>query len=180
MEAWREELYHHGIKGQKWGVRRYQNDDGTFTEAGKERYFGSKKEIKREARKEFRNKKNEIYNKKHEELNNHTKKLEKIDKTADKRTALGTKKAKIMADYENEQKMNELDQKRLDAKREYREKIGKKRVDTIFMRITQNGIDTIRNQSYKDFEKEWLADEERRIREEAVNEYLRRQNDYDW
>ena len=34
------ELYHHGIKGQKWGVRRFQNSDGTFNEAGKKRYFG--------------------------------------------------------------------------------------------------------------------------------------------
>ncbi len=32
------ELYHWGIKGQKWGIRRYQNDDGTYTEAGKRRY----------------------------------------------------------------------------------------------------------------------------------------------
>lgn len=30
-------LYHHGILGQKWGVRRYQNEDGTLTEAGKKR-----------------------------------------------------------------------------------------------------------------------------------------------
>lgn len=35
------ELYHHGIKGQKWGVRRWQNPDGTFNEAGKKRYFDS-------------------------------------------------------------------------------------------------------------------------------------------
>lgn len=31
------ELYHHGIKGQRWGVRRYQNKDGTLTNAGKKR-----------------------------------------------------------------------------------------------------------------------------------------------
>ncbi len=31
-------LCHYGIKGQKWGVRRYQNDDGTLTAAGKKRY----------------------------------------------------------------------------------------------------------------------------------------------
>ena len=31
------ELYHHGIKGQKWGVRRYQNPDGSYTKAGLER-----------------------------------------------------------------------------------------------------------------------------------------------
>ena len=31
-------LSHHGIKGMKWGVRRFQNPDGTLTEAGKKHY----------------------------------------------------------------------------------------------------------------------------------------------
>ena len=33
-----EDLMHHGIKGQKWGVCRFQNEDGTWTAAGKKRY----------------------------------------------------------------------------------------------------------------------------------------------
>ena len=33
------ELYHYGLKGMKWGVRRFQNPDGSFTAAGKARYF---------------------------------------------------------------------------------------------------------------------------------------------
>jgi hypothetical protein len=32
-----EELYHFGVRGMKWGVRRYQNKDGSLTEAGKKR-----------------------------------------------------------------------------------------------------------------------------------------------
>lgn len=32
------ELYHHGVKGMKWGVRRYQNKDGSYTRIGLEHY----------------------------------------------------------------------------------------------------------------------------------------------
>lgn len=30
-------IAHHGIKGQKWGVRRFRNEDGSLTDAGKKR-----------------------------------------------------------------------------------------------------------------------------------------------
>lgn len=31
-------IYHHGIKGQRWGIRRFENEDGSLTTAGKKRY----------------------------------------------------------------------------------------------------------------------------------------------
>lgn len=45
MISYKNELYHHGIKGQRWGVRRYQNVDGTLTPEGRMRYgyFDSKR-----------------------------------------------------------------------------------------------------------------------------------------
>lgn len=45
------EIYHHGVKGQKWGVRRYQNKDGSLIAAGKKRY-----QARKEKKKEYRNK----------------------------------------------------------------------------------------------------------------------------
>lgn len=44
-------LYHSGIKGMKWGIRRFQNEDGSLTEAGKKRYNKLAGKIEKQAKK---------------------------------------------------------------------------------------------------------------------------------
>lgn len=38
--TYQDELYHYGILGMKWGIRRYQNKDGSLTPAGRRHYYG--------------------------------------------------------------------------------------------------------------------------------------------
>lgn len=49
-------LVHHGINGQKWGIRRFQNEDGSLTDAGRARYSKA-------AEKEYKKAYKELYNK---------------------------------------------------------------------------------------------------------------------
>lgn len=44
-------LMHHGIKGQKWGIRRFQNPDGSLTKAGTKRYRQERRSLRRDIRK---------------------------------------------------------------------------------------------------------------------------------
>lgn len=50
--TYEDSLYHHGVKGQKWGVRRYQNKDGSLTSAGKRRYASSSDAISVDSKKD--------------------------------------------------------------------------------------------------------------------------------
>lgn len=48
MKEYSSYIKHHGILGQKWGVRRYQNNDGSLTEEGKKRYSKKVSEMSNE------------------------------------------------------------------------------------------------------------------------------------
>ena len=69
------ELYHHGILGQKWGVRRYQNKDGSLTAAGKAKVKQFKKDETADIKRKLANKKEKI-NKKISETDDEQKKQE--------------------------------------------------------------------------------------------------------
>lgn len=55
-------LCHHGIKGQKWGIRRFQNEDGTLTAEGRKRYGIENGIMSEEGKK--------LYEKDHKQLEN--------------------------------------------------------------------------------------------------------------
>lgn len=68
-----EYLYHHGVKGQKWGVRRYQYADGSLTPAGKKRigkeYERSSNKAMRELNKRYNSMYVKSYNKAADDMN---------------------------------------------------------------------------------------------------------------
>lgn len=62
------QLYHHGIKGQKWGVRRFQNSDGSLTNAGRSRYTNDPTVVK--SKENFKSSK-KAYKKFYDKLKSH-------------------------------------------------------------------------------------------------------------
>ena len=152
-------IAHHGIKGQRWGIRRYQNEDGSLTPAGEKRYSGKNGDEKRRrdvARAEYKNTRNALA-KRYAETD------AKYDKNRDKNiygfesgSLKDRAKNHIKNEYAREKALNKIDQQKLDAKRRYRQQLGKKKVDTLAMRITQRGIDDISNQSLEDFTKDYI------------------------
>lgn len=93
-------LQHHGIKGQKWGVRRFQNADGSYTAAGKKRRnddeVGQAKAAYKSAKKEYNKSFNKAYNRAGQAYSLSKKKRDENEKrwedVADKSKALNSAK----------------------------------------------------------------------------------------
>lgn len=68
-------LEHHGILGQKWGIRRFQNADGTLTAEGKKRYLNSEGHFQRpdSLRRSVKKQDLEVQSKYYERLNREAK-----------------------------------------------------------------------------------------------------------
>lgn len=85
-------IAHHGIKGQRWGIRRYQNDDGSLTPAGVRRY-------QKLDEKWVRTKSDKIYRKAAKESRKEMKEflyiLQKNNPTAGKRTLINMYNKKL-------------------------------------------------------------------------------------
>ena len=96
-------LAHHGVKGMKWGVRRYQNKDGSLTTSGKKKISKEYKKASiagdKSLQKKYSSMYMKAYNKAAEKMN--TSEIEKFNSTQRKKYGVDfTKRDGYMQDYE--------------------------------------------------------------------------------
>lgn len=157
------DLMHHGIKGQKWGVRRYQNEDGTWTGAGKKRYGedgGSGKKLSRAEKKGIRKEYRSAQRERNKELNKINEKYDKLNTEntygLNSGSASDRFKKHLENEYKRSQEINKWDQKNLDAKRQYRVAIGKRKTETLLMKWQQESINDISKQTQSEFNRDYI------------------------
>lgn len=147
-----DELQHEGTKGMHWGIRKYQYEDGTYTEAGKERYFGSgrskedKYKLKQKAVKDHL--KNKLEKEKLKAEINETKHRKKLNKLEEKAAKDKLKKeneaAKREAASEKErlkaEKYEQKMQKKLDKQDEKDTKASNRSSNAVSLALTSAAV----------------------------------------
>ena len=136
------ELYHHGIKGQRWGIRRYQNKDGSLTPYGKKRY--AKELAKLEAEKK-RVRQYEQTAKKMSKLDDMRKDLDERKKalnpddtpeSAKQQKALSVPQKRKLSELSNEEIQAKIDRMNLENK--YKE-LAQARIDAVSKKEVSKG-----------------------------------------
>ena len=102
------ELYHHGIKGMKWGIRRYQNKDGSLTAKGKAMASKKYKKYMNRANQEVNTTENYVkaYNRAADKMNNGL--IDKYNRDYDKKLGAKAKDHDFLNDKEYENGYNKL------------------------------------------------------------------------
>lgn len=136
------ELYHHGVKGQRWGVRRYQNKDGSLTSYGKKRY--AKELAKLEAEKK-RVRQQEQTAKKMKKLDDMRKDIDERKKAlnpddtpefAKQQKALSVPQKRKLSELSNEEIQAKIDRMNLENK--YKE-LAQARIDAVSKKEVSKG-----------------------------------------
>ena len=96
------ELYHYGVLGMRWGIRRYQKRDGTLTNSGKKRYDKEMNKLKDEEKKIKNQKRTKA---KIDKLEAKRKSIEELKKSSDKKK---DDSVKTLSDDELREKVNRL------------------------------------------------------------------------